>query len=311
MQGLEYFDEESILCPGCHTPVVATVLTRCERCQFDFRTGMGGHTEWLQPDAATLPPRPLAQIARRECDAVVTSIACVGGRVAIGCADGVARVYELNHGTLEPVATVDHGVAGRRAITHVARMRGLTKWLAVALSDDGSVLATGGPDGWARLWNVGGESQVAVLDHKAGDRFSNPARVVTDVAFMPGAGTLVTSSLDGIIRLWDVATGSVRQEFGRVGPAYTVAASDDGRLVAAGCGVVDHAAHVWDTATGQAVAGLQHGADVLGVSPAAAGLSPRARTAARWSGTSRPGCSASWSRISGACTPSTTALVTW
>lgn len=111
---------------------------------------------------------------------------------------------------------------------------------AVAWSADGHTLAVAGQGG---IWLFKAEALDApprLL--RAG---SSP---VHDVAFSPDPADprMVTAQDDGTIRLWDVATGGQIAVLGdRAAPAYTLAFSPDGRLLASGSG---SAVVLWDAA---------------------------------------------------------------
>lgn len=122
---------------------------------------------------------------------------------------------------------------------------------AVAVSGDGTVIATGDDDGTVRLWGPDGTPK-AVL--------STPATRVESVAFSKDGGTLAAAGDDGGIRLWDTVTGASRGVLSGPAPHVTglafVAGPRDagtGTEILAGAG--GDTVALWSVATGQPHAG--------------------------------------------------------
>ena len=79
-------------------------------------------------------------------------------------------------------------------------------WFPIALSKDGSLLASGELDGEIRLWDMG--------SGKDKRHWSAGPTAVLDLAFSPDGKTLASAAFeDSGIRLWDVATGKERHAF--------------------------------------------------------------------------------------------------
>jgi WD40 repeat protein len=139
---------------------------------------------------------------------VVTSVAYAdkNGALVTGGTDGLMRVYGDDGHFLYARR------AGRRAIT------------SVAISPDGSLIATGSRDGTAKIWKLStGGLLHALVAHKA---------AVTSVAFSPDGKLVLTGSEDHDARLWDAKTGArvglLRWHFGTVSDAQF---SPDGRWI--------------------------------------------------------------------------------
>ena len=90
---------------------------------------------------------------------------------------------------------------------------------------------------------------------------------VLSVSFSPDGATLASGSLDGIIRLWDVATGRLLRTLqGNTYGADSVSFSPDGTTLASGGGF-DRIVRLWDVATGSPLRTLEgHTGEVRSVS---------------------------------------------
>lgn len=93
---------------------------------------------------------------------------------------------------------------------------------------------------WYYLWGAS-HAELRTLSGHTDDIFN--------VEFSPDGSTLATASKDGTARLWDVATGKMRQIFaGHSSEVTCVAFSPDGEYLATGS--EDRQVLIWDTASG-------------------------------------------------------------
>src|SRR5262249_37579384 len=98
---------------------------------------------------------------------------------------------------------------------------------SVAFSPDGEMLASCSRDHRIVLWDLA--QARAVRSWKAHDE------VVHDVVFTPdGRGLVSVGKDDGSVKLWDLASGSVKAQCECPSYLLSVALSPDGKLAAAG-----------------------------------------------------------------------------
>lgn len=118
-----------------------------------------------------------------------------------------------------------------------------------AISPDGRLLAAGGWDGFARVFDLATGKQVSEFDTGyRSDFLERETNPVYAVAFSPDGRLLAASGADGFVRVWELATGGERLRFsGHRGAVLELAFSPDGTLLVSGSG--DRSAVTWD-ATG-------------------------------------------------------------
>ncbi len=195
------------------------------------------------------PPRILG-----EHNAPVTAVAFVpgSGRVASIGRDGLVKVWGTDPN--KPVWSAPH--AGP---------------LALAVSPDGRILATGGEDKHIRLWDANTGHPIRVL---TGHTFR-----VSRVAFSPDGKRLASGSHDNTVRVWHTDTGKEEVNIkGHVHYIDGVAFSPDGNRVVDASG--DKMVRLYDSRTGQETLTLKgHGNWVTGAafSPDGARIATSAR----------------------------------
>lgn len=114
--------------------------------------------------------------------------------------------------------------------------------LCVGWKHDGTQLATGGADNVVKLWSLESGEQIRTI--------GGHGKQVTGLKWIGGTAQLVTSSGDRQARLINADDGKIPRGFGGATEyLYAIAASADGRLVAAGA--QDGKIFVWNGADGK------------------------------------------------------------
>jgi WD40 repeat protein len=175
------------------------------------------------------------------------------GKVRLWRADGGASIDVLEPtGQPSPVTAVSFSAdgsrlataGGTRAIVRVLPSKrarvfpssGAEVW-AVALSPDGTHVATGDMRGRARIWNVRTRSSVDLNGHSG---------AIESVAFSPNGRLLVTASDDETAAIWDAGTGRQLAELrGHNGIVHSAAFAADGKTIVTGG--EDGTIRIWST----------------------------------------------------------------
>ena len=170
----------------------------------------------------------------------------------LGRAQGITSVAFRPDGRL-----VGAGPSGRALLWDVARRRLVARLRTgdkadalIALSGDGSTLATGREAGALRVWDVASRTPRGVLPHAEPDG-------INTFALAPDGSKVATGSYSGRVRVWELgARPRLRRLRGRHGDTVTaVAFSPDGSQLASAS--YDQTVRLWRLADGEQVALLR------------------------------------------------------
>jgi WD40 repeat protein len=154
--------------------------------------------------------------------------------------------YDLDH-SLQSRDALMRALVGLRKSGAVAIMhghRGLVT--AVAVSPDGSLIASAGSDETVRLWSTRTHRQL-------GAPLAGHTAIVASVAFTPDGKRLASGSDDGTVRIWDLASRrQVAKLAGHTAGVTDIAISTDGKLLASTS--YDDTVRIWDLGTYREVA---------------------------------------------------------
>lgn len=165
------------------------------------------------PEAdSTRRPRSLLMLAGRDGGLDAASFGLEESRVVtLSSADSTVRLWDVEAGEEPRASQVLRGSLAR----------------AVAISRDGSLIATGGGRGDVRIYRTAGTRWFSELDE------AEEAEEVWDVAVAPDGSRLATAHADATVRFWDRAGAPVGTPDTLPGTPVSLAFAPDGRLVAA------------------------------------------------------------------------------
>ena len=124
----------------------------------------------------------------------------------------------------------------------------------LSFSADGKTFVAGCRGGTVLLWNVATWKEWASFESEK--LYLSSAAMSPDGRFLAAGGLLIRADgtihghSDGLLRIWDVATGEERHAWHTNGHSTNVAFSPDGRFLA----TASHESLVWDVETGDEVA---------------------------------------------------------
>src|SRR5262245_12528765 len=245
---------------------------------------------WLAPFASTLADPPKKDTPARTDkfgDALPPGAFVRLGSIRLRHAAGVRRVAFVSGGK-EIVSCGDDGnvhrwdtISGRRiASFRASRTQDPTALTSapLALSADGRVLASSldGEKGQAvSVWDTTTGKCIAKLKNEV--LFAQIGSGA--VALSPDGKLLLTSSLDGTLRLWDLATGRTLRKVEKTGLGFRVLSfAPHGKEVAAAGDGLPNGVALWDLKVGKRMCALGSGTSVIAVAFAPGGKALASRT---------------------------------
>jgi hypothetical protein len=231
-------------------------------------------------DGVNDPSVLVAELVQTEDEILCLGLSDDGNKLASGGCDRLVRVWDISAGvkaakleqTIENhadwVLSVNFSANGQYLITG-GRDKSAKVWdlnakeslvtfpghqeivFGAVLSADGKFGISAGVDKQVRWWDAQDKSKNLGKQTRA--QGGHAKEIFKLIQFKQGPKqVLATTSADGTVRLWDATSGAnLKTLTGLKDWVYAVAASSDGKLVAAGG--QDSEVHVWDTTTGKEV----------------------------------------------------------
>ncbi|GAB4371229.1 MAG: hypothetical protein Kow00121_12590 [Elainellaceae cyanobacterium] len=169
--------------------------------------------------------------------------------------------------------------------------------LSIAFHPDGKRFATGGADGWIRLWNATDGKQISgfmghsdwissvafaadgitlvsgshdytvklwdIRDKTNLRTFNGHSKAIRSIALSANGNVLASCGSDQTIRLWNVCSGECLKVLeGHTGTIWSIDLSHDGRTLASGSS--DQTIRLWNTQSGECIKVLQGHTDYVG-----------------------------------------------
>jgi glucose repression regulatory protein TUP1 len=135
----------------------------------------------------------------------------------------------------------------------------------VRFSHDGQFVATG-CNRSAQIYDVSTGEQKCVLTDETADVSGD--LYIRSVCFSPDGKYLATGAEDKLIRVWDIASRTIRNKFaGHEQDIYSLDFAQNGRIIASGSG--DRTVRLWDIETGQntLTLSIEDGVTTVAISP--------------------------------------------
>ncbi|QRW00940.1 hypothetical protein RhiJN_28958 [Ceratobasidium sp. AG-Ba] len=206
-------------------------------------------------------------------------ISADGTRIAVGCGDGIVKLWDARtgqqvgeplHGHTHSVFSVGYSPDGAYIVSGSSDetvriwdartgqqvgepLHGHTHWvLSVGYSPDGAYIVSGSEDKTVRIWDARTGQQV-------GEPLHGHTGSVNSVGYSPDGAYIVSGSSDNTVRIWDARTGQQVGEppHGHTGSVNSVGYSPDGAYIVSGSS--DNTVRIWDARTGQQVGEPPHG----------------------------------------------------
>jgi WD40 repeat protein len=117
----------------------------------------------------------------------------------------------------------------------------------LAMSSDGSIVASGSLDNSVRIWNLALGKEIKVLSGQDGH-----SGAINCLAISPDSKTLISGSADGTLKLWDLPNGTLRKTLtGHTDEVNCLVISPNGKMLASGS--LDNGIKLWSLPNGDEI----------------------------------------------------------